>query len=73
MQGGHGGSAWSYLAGVTVGQDISDREEQRRPPVSQFTIAKSYDTFGPIGPYLVTADELDDPTRCRSSASSAAS
>ena len=54
-------AAWSYIAGVTVGQDVSDREEQRRPPVSQFTIAKSYDTFGPIGPYLVTIDELDDP------------
>lgn len=53
--------AWSYIAGVTVGQDISDRVEQRRPPVAQFTIAKSYDTFGPIGPYLVTTDELDDP------------
>ena len=53
--------AWTCIAGVTVGQDISDREEQRRPPVSQFTIAKSYDTFGPIGPYLVTIDELDDP------------
>ncbi|MFT3853006.1 MAG: fumarylacetoacetate hydrolase family protein [Ilumatobacteraceae bacterium] len=53
--------AWTHLAGVTVGQDVSDREEQRRPPVSQFTIAKSYDTFGPIGPYLVTPDELADP------------
>jgi 2,4-didehydro-3-deoxy-L-rhamnonate hydrolase len=42
--------AWSYLAGVTCGQDISDRGEQFRPPVKQFTIAKSYDTFGPIGP-----------------------
>ncbi|MCU1502081.1 MAG: fumarylacetoacetate hydrolase family protein [Ilumatobacteraceae bacterium] len=53
--------AWSYLAGVTVGQDISDRAEQNRPPVRQFTIAKSYDTFGPIGPCLVTVDELDEP------------
>ena len=53
--------AWSYLAGVTAGQDISDRGEQFRPPVKQFTIAKTYDTFGPIGPYLVTPDELDDP------------
>jgi len=53
--------AWSYLAGVTAGQDISDRGEQFRPPVKQFTIAKTYDTFGPIGPYLVTADELADP------------
>lgn len=54
-------NAWSYLAGVTAGQDISDRAEQFRPPVKQFTIAKTYDTFGPIGPYLVTADELPNP------------
>lgn len=53
--------AWSYLAGVTCGQDISDRAEQFRPPLKQFTIAKSYDTFGPIGPYLVTTDELANP------------
>lgn len=53
--------AWSYLAGVTAGQDISDRGEQFRPPVKQFTIAKTYDTFGPIGPYLVTVDELANP------------
>lgn len=52
--------AWSYLAGVTAGQDISDRGEQFRPPIKQFTIAKSYDTFGPIGPFLVTPDELAD-------------
>ncbi len=54
-------NAWSFLAGVTCGQDISDRGEQFRPPLKQFTIAKSYDTFGPTGPYLVTADELADP------------
>ena len=54
-------NAWSHLAGVTCGQDISDRGEQFRPPLKQFTIAKSYDTFGPIGPYLVTPDELADP------------
>ncbi len=53
--------AWSYLAGVTAGQDISDRGEQFRPPVKQFTIAKTYDTFGPIGPVLVTPDEFADP------------
>ncbi|MEP7202871.1 MAG: fumarylacetoacetate hydrolase family protein [Ilumatobacteraceae bacterium] len=52
--------AWSYLAGVTCGQDISDRGEQFRPPIKQFTIAKSYDTFGPTGPFLVTPDGLDD-------------
>jgi len=52
--------AWSFLAGVTCGQDISDRGEQFRQPVRQFTIAKTYDTFGPIGPFLVTTDELPD-------------
>lgn len=55
------GDAWSYIAGVMCGQDISDRGEQFRLPVKQFTIAKSYDTFGPIGPYLVTPDEFADP------------
>ncbi|MGD9701703.1 MAG: fumarylacetoacetate hydrolase family protein [Acidimicrobiia bacterium] len=52
--------AWSYLAGVTCGQDVSDRGEQFRPPIKQFTIAKSYDTFGPIGPFLLTPDSLPD-------------
>lgn len=54
-------NAWSFLAGVTAGQDVSDRGEQFRLPVKQFTIAKTYDTFGPIGPYLVTTDELANP------------
>ena len=48
---------WSYVAGVTCGQDISDREEQFRS-VRQFTLAKSRDTYAPIGPVLVTPDEL---------------
>jgi 2-keto-4-pentenoate hydratase/2-oxohepta-3-ene-1,7-dioic acid hydratase in catechol pathway len=52
-------SAWSYLAGVTCGQDISDREEQFRA-FQQYTIAKSFDTYAPTGPYLVTVDELAD-------------
>jgi 2-keto-4-pentenoate hydratase/2-oxohepta-3-ene-1,7-dioic acid hydratase in catechol pathway len=60
--------AWSHIAGVTCGQDVSDREEQFRA-LRQFTIAKSYDTFAPTGPVLVTPDELEDPDdlaiRCR--------
>jgi 2,4-diketo-3-deoxy-L-fuconate hydrolase len=52
--------AWSYVAGVTAGQDISDRKEQWRKPINQFTLPKSYDTFSPIGPYLVTLDEFED-------------
>jgi 2-keto-4-pentenoate hydratase/2-oxohepta-3-ene-1,7-dioic acid hydratase in catechol pathway len=53
--------AWSYVAGVTAGQDISDRKEQWRKPINQFTLPKSYDTFSPIGPFLVTVDEFADP------------
>jgi 2,4-didehydro-3-deoxy-L-rhamnonate hydrolase len=53
-------NAWDHIAGVMAGQDISDRGEQFRPPIKQFTIAKSYDTFGPTGPWMVTPDELPD-------------
>ncbi|WP_327313581.1 fumarylacetoacetate hydrolase family protein [Streptomyces sp. NBC_01235] len=56
-----GPDAWSYVAGVTAGQDVSDRREQWRKPINQFTLPKSYDTFSPIGPYLVTLDEFADP------------
>jgi 2-keto-4-pentenoate hydratase/2-oxohepta-3-ene-1,7-dioic acid hydratase in catechol pathway len=51
--------AWSHVAGVMCGQDISDREEQFRA-FQQYTIAKSFDTFAPTGPYLVTVDELEN-------------
>ena len=51
--------AWSHVAGVMCGQDISDRDEQRRGS-QQFTMAKSFDTYAPVGPFLVTVDELDD-------------
>jgi 2,4-diketo-3-deoxy-L-fuconate hydrolase len=53
--------AWSHVAGITAGQDISDRKEQWRKPLNQFTLPKSYDTFSPVGPYLVTVDEFGDP------------
>jgi 2,4-diketo-3-deoxy-L-fuconate hydrolase len=54
-------SAWSYVAGLTVGQDLSDRPVQTRPPVPQFSLGKSFPGFGPIGPWLVTPDELERP------------
>lgn len=53
--------AWSYVAGLTVGQDLSERRVQLRPPVPQFSLAKSYSGFAPIGPILVTPDEFADP------------
>jgi 2-keto-4-pentenoate hydratase/2-oxohepta-3-ene-1,7-dioic acid hydratase in catechol pathway len=54
--------AWSHVAGLTVGQDLSERELQTALPApQQFSLAKSYEGFAPIGPELVTPDEFDDP------------
>lgn len=53
--------AWSHLAGVTVGQDISERVAQMRGPAPQFGLAKSFPGFAPQGPWLVTPDEFADP------------
>ncbi|XVQ06449.1 fumarylacetoacetate hydrolase family protein [Spirillospora sp. CA-255316] len=55
-------SAWSHVAGLTIGQDISDRDRQARPDTfPQFSLGKSHAGFGPIGPVLVTVDEFADP------------
>jgi 2-keto-4-pentenoate hydratase/2-oxohepta-3-ene-1,7-dioic acid hydratase in catechol pathway len=52
---------WSYVAGLAVGNDISERVLQRRGPMPQFGLGKSYPGFAPTGPALVTPDEFDDP------------
>jgi len=52
--------AWSHVAGLSVGQDLSERTVQFAAGV-QFSLGKSYRGFGPIGPWLVTPDEFDDP------------
>jgi 2-keto-4-pentenoate hydratase/2-oxohepta-3-ene-1,7-dioic acid hydratase in catechol pathway len=52
--------AWSHIAGLTVGQDISDRMLQFAAG-AQFSLGKSRRTFGPMGPWLVTPDEFADP------------
>ena len=54
-------NAWSYVAGVTAGQDISERVLQLSGPAPQFSLGKSFPGFAPIGPWVVTIDELDDP------------
>jgi 2-keto-4-pentenoate hydratase/2-oxohepta-3-ene-1,7-dioic acid hydratase in catechol pathway len=52
---------WSYVAGLTVGNDISERALQRSGPAPQYGLAKSFPGFAPSGPVLVTPDEFDDP------------
>ena len=49
--------ALSYIFGYTVGNDLSARDLQFR--TSQWLLGKSCDHFAPVGPYLVTADEID--------------
>lgn len=53
--------AFDYVAGYCVGQDISDRRIQFSDKPPQFSMGKSIDTFGPIGPALVSLDEFPDP------------
>jgi 2,4-diketo-3-deoxy-L-fuconate hydrolase len=53
--------AWSHVAGLTVGQDVSDREVQFAAAPPQFGLGKSFPGFSPVGPVLVTPDEFTDP------------
>jgi 2,4-didehydro-3-deoxy-L-rhamnonate hydrolase len=57
--------AWQHIAGLTVGQDISERGVQLAGSVPQFSLGKSFPGFGPIGPALVTPDEFPDPSDLR--------
>ncbi|QHG85533.1 fumarylacetoacetate hydrolase family protein (plasmid) [Rhodococcus rhodochrous] len=53
--------AWDHVAGLTAGQDLSERKLQIKPPApQQFSLAKSYPGFAPLGPALVTPDEFAD-------------
>lgn len=52
--------AFDYVAGYTVLNDISEREYQIER-AGQWVKGKSHDTFAPVGPWLVTKDEVDDP------------
>jgi 2-keto-4-pentenoate hydratase/2-oxohepta-3-ene-1,7-dioic acid hydratase in catechol pathway len=57
------GRAREVVAGFTVANDVSVRDWQRASPT--MTLGKSFDTHGPLGPWLVTLDELDDPHALR--------
>jgi 2-keto-4-pentenoate hydratase/2-oxohepta-3-ene-1,7-dioic acid hydratase in catechol pathway len=52
-------SAHEVIAGYTITNDLSVRDWQVRTPT--MTMGKSFDTHGPIGPWIVTQDELGDP------------
>lgn len=52
--------ALDYVAGYCIGNDVSERSLQKGGP-GEWLKAKSYDTFGPLGPWLVTTDEIPDP------------
>ncbi|NCY16118.1 MAG: FAA hydrolase family protein [Actinobacteria bacterium] len=53
--------AWGHVAGLTIGQDISDRPAQFAASPPHFDLGKSFDTFGPMGPVLVSVDSLQRP------------
>ncbi|KAJ5889151.1 hypothetical protein N7504_009961 [Penicillium tannophilum] len=58
--------ALSYVAAYTVGNDVSSRKLQRDPAyagvVPQWGFSKGFDTFAPLGPVLVAASEIADPS-----------
>ena len=51
--------AKAHVFGYLVVDDVTARDWQKHSPT--FTIGKSFDTHGPVGPWIVTADEIDDP------------
>jgi len=54
--------ALAYVAGYAICNDVSERSLQKGG-TGEWIKAKSYDTFGPLGPWLVTTDEVPDPQR----------
>ena len=53
--------ALDHVAGYAVGNDVSEREFQQERPGGQWTKGKSPDGFAPVGPWLVTKDEVPNP------------
>jgi 2-keto-4-pentenoate hydratase/2-oxohepta-3-ene-1,7-dioic acid hydratase in catechol pathway len=53
--------ALKHVAGYCIVNDVSEREYQMKRSATQWSKGKGCDTFGPIGPWLVTTDELKDP------------
>jgi 2-keto-4-pentenoate hydratase/2-oxohepta-3-ene-1,7-dioic acid hydratase in catechol pathway len=61
--------AWEHVAGLTIANDVSARDVQQRAmagdPTATVATAKSFDTFKPLGPCLVTTDEFGEPLDLR--------
>lgn len=57
--------ARGYVAGFAVGHDVSARDWQLKKDGKQWMVGKTFDTFAPIGPVLVTCDEAGDPEKMR--------
>jgi 2-keto-4-pentenoate hydratase/2-oxohepta-3-ene-1,7-dioic acid hydratase in catechol pathway len=53
--------AMRHVAGYTIGHDVSARDWQLHKPGKQWMAGKTFDTFAPVGPELVTTDEVPDP------------
>ncbi len=53
--------ALDYVLGYTCGNDVSARDWQNQRGGSQWCRAKTFDTFAPLGPYLVTPDDIPNP------------
>ncbi|MBX9680326.1 MAG: fumarylacetoacetate hydrolase family protein [Gemmataceae bacterium] len=58
-------SAREHVAGYACGHDVSARDWQLKKDGKQWMTGKTFDTFGPVGPWLVTADEVPDPHKLR--------
>jgi 2-keto-4-pentenoate hydratase/2-oxohepta-3-ene-1,7-dioic acid hydratase in catechol pathway len=53
--------AFEHVAGYTCGHDVSARDWQLEKPGGQWLLGKSFDSFAPIGPELVTREEIENP------------
>ena len=54
-------NAMDHVAGYTIGHDVSARDWQLKKDGKQWMVGKTFDTFAPAGPVLVTKDEVKDP------------
>ncbi|WP_455709636.1 fumarylacetoacetate hydrolase family protein [Micromonospora haikouensis] len=57
--------ALAHVAGYAVANDVSERDYQFADPGGQWATGKSCETFNPLGPWLVTPDEVGDPQALR--------